>query len=210
MKRLHINVLLVGAILLLSLSVSALELAHSPEYYSEVGASMVIRACYTDDGQFLACLLEDNIAELQNSDWAEEGGKVYKEFVLTEDYHPYPAHDLVHHDAKAATCTEIGWEAYDTCTQCDYTTYSETPALGHNYAYNFLNEWQIELRCTECGDVSDTLTFPEYAGMTYKSFTKLSNLQKITIENNMGEDVYNRWVLYLKEQQEAIEFGGEV
>ena len=32
-------------------------------------------------------------------------------------------HDLVHHDAKAATCTEIGWNAYNTCSRCDYTTY---------------------------------------------------------------------------------------
>ena len=28
-------------------------------------------------------------------------------------------HDLIHHDAKAATCTEIGWDAYDTCSRCD-------------------------------------------------------------------------------------------
>ena len=28
-------------------------------------------------------------------------------------------HDLEHHEAKAATCTEIGWEAYDTCKRCD-------------------------------------------------------------------------------------------
>ena len=42
-------------------------------------------------------------------------------------------HDLVHHEAKAPTCTEIGWNEYDTCTRCDYTTYAELPALGHDY-----------------------------------------------------------------------------
>ena len=42
-------------------------------------------------------------------------------------------HDLVHHEAKAANCTEIGWNEYDTCTRCDYTTYVELPALGHDY-----------------------------------------------------------------------------
>ena len=31
-------------------------------------------------------------------------------------------HDLVHHEAKAATCEEIGYEAYDTCSRCDHTT----------------------------------------------------------------------------------------
>ena len=40
-------------------------------------------------------------------------------------------HDLVHHDAKAPTCTEIGWDAYETCSRCDYTTRKEQPALNH-------------------------------------------------------------------------------
>lgn len=42
-------------------------------------------------------------------------------------------HDLVHHDAKAPSCTEIGWDAYETCSRCDYTTYTEQPALNHDY-----------------------------------------------------------------------------
>ncbi|MBO5934347.1 MAG: hypothetical protein J6Q94_02535, partial [Clostridia bacterium] len=37
-------------------------------------------------------------------------------------------HDLIQVDAKAPTCTEIGWEAYEYCTACDYTTYEELPA----------------------------------------------------------------------------------
>ena len=27
-------------------------------------------------------------------------------------------HDLIPHAGKAATCTESGWEAYDTCKRC--------------------------------------------------------------------------------------------
>ena len=44
-------------------------------------------------------------------------------------------HDLVHHDAKAPTCTEIGWDEYDACQRegCDYTTKVEIPAPGHDY-----------------------------------------------------------------------------
>ena len=45
-------------------------------------------------------------------------------------------HDLEHHDAQAATCTEIGWNAYDTCSRCDYTTYQEIAALGHDYKFD--------------------------------------------------------------------------
>ena len=37
------------------------------------------------------------------------------------------------HDAKAPTCTEIGWNAYETCSRCDHTTYTELPALNHDY-----------------------------------------------------------------------------
>ena len=42
-------------------------------------------------------------------------------------------HDIIHHNAKAATCTEKGWNAYDTCSRCNYTTIKEIPAAGHDY-----------------------------------------------------------------------------
>ena len=42
-------------------------------------------------------------------------------------------HDLEQHAAKAPTCTEIGWNAYETCSRCDHTTYVELPALNHDY-----------------------------------------------------------------------------
>ena len=42
-------------------------------------------------------------------------------------------HDLVHFRAKAPTCTEKGWNAYETCSRCDHTTYAELPALNHDY-----------------------------------------------------------------------------
>ena len=38
---------------------------------------------------------------------------------------------LVKVDAKAPTCDEIGWDAYEYCTACDYTTYEEKEALTH-------------------------------------------------------------------------------
>lgn len=42
-------------------------------------------------------------------------------------------HDLIHHNAQAATCTAIGWNAYDTCSRCTYTTYNEIAATGHTW-----------------------------------------------------------------------------
>ena len=41
-------------------------------------------------------------------------------------------HDLEQHAAKAPTCTEIGWNAYETCSRCDHTTYAELRALNHD------------------------------------------------------------------------------
>jgi len=58
-----------------------------------------------------------------------------------------PGHDLAHHDAKAQTCTEAGWDAYDTCTRCDYTTKVEKPALGHDLAHHAAKP----ATCTEAG-----------------------------------------------------------
>ena len=54
-------------------------------------------------------------------------------------YEPDPNnHDLVHHDAKAPTCTEIGWDEYDACQRegCTYTTKVEIPALKHKLVHH--------------------------------------------------------------------------
>ena len=47
-------------------------------------------------------------------------------------------HDLVHHDAKAPTCTETGWDEYDACQRegCTYTTKVELPALKHKLVHH--------------------------------------------------------------------------
>ena len=44
-----------------------------------------------------------------------------------------PAHDLVSHEGKTATCTTSGWNEYQTCTRCDYTTYEELAPTAHNF-----------------------------------------------------------------------------
>ena len=68
-------------------------------------------------------------------------------------------HDLVHHGAQAETCTEIGWDDYDTCSRCDYTTYVEIPALGHDLVHH---DAQAET-CTEIGwEAYDTCSRCDY------------------------------------------------
>ncbi len=54
-------------------------------------------------------------------------------------------HDYQHYDAKAPTCEAPGWDAYDTCSRCDYTTYSELATVDHDDADN-------DGKCDMCGD----------------------------------------------------------
>ena len=68
-------------------------------------------------------------------------------------------HNLIHHDAEAPTCTEHGWEAYDTCENCDYSTYEEIAATGHSYSYQVTNAPTVNGDGTltgTCGDCSET------------------------------------------------------
>ena len=54
---------------------------------------------------------------------------------------------LVQVEAQAPTCTEIGWEAYEYCTACDYTTYAEKAALDHDIVI----DEAVAATCTETG-----------------------------------------------------------
>ncbi len=41
-------------------------------------------------------------------------------------------HDEVPHEAKAPDCKNIGWDAYVTCSRCEYTTYVELASTGEH------------------------------------------------------------------------------
>lgn len=64
-------------------------------------------------------------------------------------------HALVHHEAQAPTCTAVGWEAYDTCSRCTYTTYREIPA-AHTYGGTWVKgqdgHWKV---CEVCQNRSE-------------------------------------------------------
>lgn len=57
-------------------------------------------------------------------------------------------HQLAYFDGLQPTCEEAGYEAYEACILCDYSTYQEIPANGHS-----LSSWQtiIEATCYEDG-----------------------------------------------------------
>ena len=83
---------------------------------------------------------------------------------------PKLGHDLVYTPYKDATCTEIGWEAHETCKRCGYTTYVEIEPLPHETSS--WNTWIIGLEatcttagekhhiCDTCGTVFDSTVIP--------------------------------------------------
>ncbi len=70
------------------------------------------------------------------------------------DYVDTLGHDLAYHDAQQPTCTDIGWNAYDECSRCDYTTYTELAALGHDLS-------GVNNSCTICGYIPLEYTLSE-------------------------------------------------
>ena len=68
-------------------------------------------------------------------------------------------HDLEQHAAKAPTCTEIGWNAYEACKNCNYTTRKELPALKHDLEQHAAKA----PTCTEIGwDAYETCSRCDY------------------------------------------------
>ena len=93
-------------------------------------------------------------------------------------------HDEVEHDAQAPTCTEKGWDAYVTCSRCNYTTYNEIPATGHTYAETVIDPLCMEqgytLHACHCGD-SYKDTYVEAIGV--------HNFQKSDVCPGCGQNI---------------------
>ena len=95
-------------------------------------------------------------------------------------------HDLVHHEAQAPTCTAIGWNAYDTCSRCDYTTRKELPALNHD-----LKQYAAKApTCTGIGwDAYETCSRCDYT--TYTEQPALNHdYQAVTVAPTCEADGY--------------------
>ena len=87
---------------------------------------------------------------------------------------PANGHDTVGHEAKAPTCTEIGWDTYQTCKNCAYTTYVEKAALGHDKESHEAKAptctaigWDAYVTCSRC----DYTTYNELAALGHTPVT---------------------------------------
>lgn len=95
-------------------------------------------------------------------------------------------HALVHPDAKAPTCTEPGWDAYETCSRCDYTTRKELPALNHDLEQHAAKAptcteigWDAYETCSRC----DHTTRTELPALNH-------DYQAVTVEPTCETDGY--------------------
>ena len=95
-------------------------------------------------------------------------------------------HALEQHAAKAPTCTEKGWDAYETCSRCDYTTYAELPALNHDLVRHDAKA----ATCTEIGwNAYDTCKNCDYT--TYAEVPALNHdYQAVTVAPTCETDGY--------------------
>lgn len=61
-------------------------------------------------------------------------------------------HEIVYHEGKEPTCTEGGWQDYETCALCEeYSTYRATPPTGHRPGPSAT--CTTDQVCTVCGHV---------------------------------------------------------
>ena len=95
-------------------------------------------------------------------------------------------HDLVQHAAKAPTCTEIGWDAYDLCVRCGYTTRKELPALNHDFVQHEAKAptctekgWNAYETCSRCNHT----TYTELPALNH-------DYQAVTVEPTCETDGY--------------------
>ena len=99
-------------------------------------------------------------------------------------------HDPIEHEGKAPTCTENGWEAYETCSRCDYTTYNALTKLGHD----IIEHEGKAPTCTEDGwEAYETCSRCDYT--TYSALTKLGH-DLISHEGKAPTCTENGWASY--------------
>ena len=95
-------------------------------------------------------------------------------------------HALEQRAAKAPTCTETGWDAYEGCTRsgCNYTTYHVLPALNHDLVQHAAKAptctekgWNAYETCSRC----DHTTYAELPALNH-------DYQAVTVEPTCEAD----------------------
>ena len=109
-------------------------------------------------------------------------------------------HNIVNHNAQAPTCTEVGWEAYEACSRCDYTTYVEIPATGHDYK-------EVGITEPTCAGKGYT-TYTCHCGDTYKADEVAALEHTYSDDGSCSVCGYQEYIFKLNEDGESYTITG--
>ena len=103
-------------------------------------------------------------------------------------------HNYQKHGAKEPGCIVDGWEEYQTCSRCDYTTFKAIPALNeHSYVNGYCE------RCLEPEPSPNALVFTLKTDDTYEVKAMYKTIQEVNIPSifngkrvtSIGESAFN-------------------
>ena len=129
------------------------------------------------------------IEEIVEPTCTEEGYTMYTCLcgdIYTSNYKEALDHDLVYHDKKEPTTTEIGWNEHYTCNRCDYNTYHELPKLDNT---------AVELEVYEENGYK-YVNYGKYPQTHISDETLINELNKLTQTNSQGYYEYNEEEYY--------------
>lgn len=117
---------------------------------------------------------------------------------------PAKGHALIHHEGLNATCDAIGYKPYVTCSECDYSTYEEIPAVGgeHEYTEEVVNPTTSTKgytlhTCSKCGISYKTdFTNPISAFRNTKADDYLDRHSDMEAVNKWRDDDTYFYILY--------------
>lgn len=144
-------------------------------------------------------VIDEAIAPTCSSSGLTEGKhcSICNEILVKQEQIPAIGHDLIHHSGKLATRSQPGYEPYETCSRCEYSTFKKIPAIGSsglNY-YTIENNGAGKKICTVTGIGScfDTdIIIPEILSAGYivteigeKAFKNNYGFKSITIPDSV-------------------------
>ena len=109
-------------------------------------------------------------------------------------------HTLVDVPGQAPTCTEYGWDAYYTCTQCNYNGKQLIPPTGHSVIAN-VHEYDVTYECSNCSlryEVGDSFQKGDVMTMTnYWGYSSVDgNSANFAVEPGTQNPVLNGFGQY--------------
>ena len=118
-------------------------------------------------------------------------------------------HVIVENEGQEPTCTDAGWKAYQTCSECNvYSTYVSVPALGHDYSDTYIADGEVHTRaCTQCSEVlvsahswgTPAVTSPSCTDVGSKVYTCSDcGAKKIETLSRLGHDYYESRALLVQ------------